>query len=660
MVIDRERLLLCFIVLLQLTACQANIPSSPPTATETAVPPNNTVEAPPSIAFEQARVVEQETVQAGRTVNGRIVTGDGSQQPVPAVQLRLEPGGESVTETVGDGRFTLRDLPFTAVTVFADHFQFTIPAGEEPTLDLGDIEYPLIDRPLTLENYPPSETPYRFGSFWLVHTPEGQLMAFSSVSPEYKDSVSVEECQFVWAEVNRRFTDPCSGDEWELNGRLNLEHSGELWSNRNLDQYHLSVMDGQIFVQFDRLYRGLPVNELPLASDSQFGVTMTVTTADFSPTATNLTTLTQVDPLWGMNPTTFPPQQALTYPTFPDSFFDNQQRTYAPEGGQGGLAVFDPGSGGMQQNYHLQWAPLAADAQMVTITLTINLREVPREVTFQPDLADHQEGDVWPVDMPLEIGHAVARMTQLEWLKTVDDGRIRLRLTVEDDSPEGIGLQCLYLSTTIPEIPACTNFSNNQEYVVIVPAEEPAMLHLRAGVELLRPFTLVLHINSRESTTPVVPDLDAWSSYDDPELDLAFRYPPNWTITKRDNGLTLTAPQTAVVESETVPWTIWVSERPKFAEDASLFDVIVNEYHFPNVIEQFEATLTEETINGRTAYRSTIIPAIGGQQTVFFEDGDRFIEVTLRPFDREQPHENQEAFAELLTTFLETIVFSEE
>ncbi len=158
-----------------------------------------------------------------------------------------------------------------------------------------------------------------------------------------------------------------------------------------------------------------------------------------------------------------------------------------------------------------------------------------------------------------------------------------------------------------------------------------------------------------------VPLFSTWQSYENQGLKLAMRYPPDWFLTQRGNGLTLTAPEMVNIGSESIPWLIWVSEHPKFAEDASLFDVIVNEYHFPNVIEQFEESLTEEIINGRTAYRSTIIPAApGGQLSVFFEVDDRFVEVTLRPFDAERPYENQEALSQLFATFLETVTFLEE
>ncbi len=156
------------------------------------------------------------------------------------------------------------------------------------------------------------------------------------------------------------------------------------------------------------------------------------------------------------------------------------------------------------------------------------------------------------------------------------------------------------------------------------------------------------------------PDFESWELYEHPTLQFALRYPPDWTVTERDNGVTLTAPQTAVINSETIPYSIWVLVREKFAEDASLYDVIVNEYHFEAVFEQFEETLTEEMVNGRMVYRSTIIPANGGQVSIFFAEDGRFVEVTARPFDAQQPHENQEAFAELFEMLLETVTLVEE
>lgn len=119
--------------------------------------------------------------------------------------------------------------------------------------------------PLDPADYPPATAPYYVpgGDFWLAHLPAGQLVAFSPTSPPYRADISLDACRFTWSESALRFVDPCSGDEWELNGQLNLKHSTELWSNSDLDQYVVRIYEGQIFVELDHLVPGKPVNTLP-------------------------------------------------------------------------------------------------------------------------------------------------------------------------------------------------------------------------------------------------------------------------------------------------------------------------------------------------------------------------------------------------------------
>jgi hypothetical protein len=113
---------------------------------------------------------------------------------------------------------------------------------------------PTLIQTLALADYPPSSTPYLVedGDFWLVHTPAGALLSFILVSPEYASHISVDQCRFAWSKSVQRFADPCSGDEWELDGRLNLENSTELWSNRDLDQYAITVEDGLLYVHLSQ------------------------------------------------------------------------------------------------------------------------------------------------------------------------------------------------------------------------------------------------------------------------------------------------------------------------------------------------------------------------------------------------------------------------
>ncbi len=461
---------------------------------EQVVPAETAVSPTPTTTLQPTATIISPT---SRTINGRIITSYGGHAPVSSAMLQIESGGEFVAETDAYGRFTLTDMPFAEIMVYANHLQFTIPAGEEPLLDLGDIEYPLIHPPVyQLNDYPSRSRPYHMenAGFWLVHTPEGQLIAFAPHSPTYTNHMAGNECYFTWDRGAARFIDPCSGDEWELNGRLNREHSSEMWSNRALDQYPITVQDGAIYVQIDQLIQSLPVNEPPLAADAQYGVTVTAVTTQFTPTATSIDTMVQVDPIWGMDAVAFPPQQALTNPTFPDSLFDDQGHAISPMGRRGGRAVFDSQTGGLQQMMFNAWDAILADAQMITTTLTINLDSLHREVMLPLDWDGHQAGDSWAVDIPIEIGYAVVRVQQVEWVEVMEDGRSRLRLTLIDDSPAEINLFCLHLASTDPWQRSCANFDGEQTYTILTPSNESVALHLRASLDFIKPFQLVLDV----------------------------------------------------------------------------------------------------------------------------------------------------------------------
>jgi hypothetical protein len=152
---------------------------------------------------------------------------------------------------------------------------------------------------------------------------------------------------------------------------------------------------------------------------------------------------------------------------------------------------------------HNRWRPLAADADVVTATLTIELLNLTRQINVPLDWDAHQVGDVWNVDVPLEIGYAGAKIQQIEWLEISpnggDDGSARLRLTVTDASPDDIHLYCLYLETSALDERTCPNFEFEGEltYMVDVQPGEPVTLHLLAALALERPFAFVLDVDQK-------------------------------------------------------------------------------------------------------------------------------------------------------------------
>ena len=87
-------------------------------------------------------------------------------------------------------------------------------------------------------------------------------------------------------------------------------------------------------------------------------------------------------------------------------------------------------------------------------------------------------------------------MQQVEWLGTTEDGLARLRLTVTDESPADIRLYCLHLDMDDPWRRTCANFEGELTYIVITQPGQPVALHLRVGLDLLRPFELVLEMEN--------------------------------------------------------------------------------------------------------------------------------------------------------------------
>ena len=134
----------------------------------------------------------------------------------------------------------------------------------------GSSTVPMLTEPVTLSlaDYPPQDAPYlvmpELGEhgLWLANTGE-QVLAFDRRSPYRPDLPAGEQrpdrCLYAWSEVNGRFIDPCSGDEWELDGTLNLVESTELWSNRNLDQYRVELADNSIIIHLDEIIYGAVV-----------------------------------------------------------------------------------------------------------------------------------------------------------------------------------------------------------------------------------------------------------------------------------------------------------------------------------------------------------------------------------------------------------------
>ncbi|NIU59013.1 MAG: hypothetical protein GWN67_22295 [Phycisphaerae bacterium] len=113
-----------------------------------------------------------------------------------------------------------------------------IPIGETT-------DFPATDRPYLVRA---EET-----SLFIVRTETGWL-AFNHRTPY---EMSVGRCLFVWTEANGRFEDPCSGSKFSLTGQL-IERPAA----QNLDQYPITEISGELFVDLTTLIPGEPAEPI--------------------------------------------------------------------------------------------------------------------------------------------------------------------------------------------------------------------------------------------------------------------------------------------------------------------------------------------------------------------------------------------------------------
>lgn len=234
----------------------------------------------------------------------------------------------------------------------------------------------------------------------------------------------------------------------------------------------------------------------PRLSHTQYGVTLTVESAQFDPERTYIDLLAQVDSVWQMDASAsaFPPQQALTYPTFPDSLVDDEGQPIASLGRSSERPSVTPHTGGLQQLSHHQWAEVAPETRTVTATVTVDLSNLYRQIEIPIDWANRQEGDVWAVAVPLVVGYTTAVVQQIEWENSHPDGRAQLIFSValDEASPQDIRLYCLHLDVEDPWRNECANFEGEKSYTILLQPGDPIALHLRASLEFLTPFLFVL------------------------------------------------------------------------------------------------------------------------------------------------------------------------
>jgi hypothetical protein len=223
-----------------------------------------------------------------------------------------------------------------------------------------------------------------------------------------------------------------------------------------------------------------PNPQTALASATLYGVTLSV--IDISSESGNtVTTLAQIDPEWEMDVNAFPPQQALTYLS---SLSTAMGRPLTLTQSTGQLAEMDVATGGIQQGYtHSFTGDLGADEELV-LTTAVDLSSLHRVITLPLSLVAAEVGQTWALNWRLPVGEAELIVTEVTWQANNDSGEAQLRLKVVDNSAAGLEVTCLYIALYDPWQETCANFDGEKEYVIMVPQDDPIMLHVRIDLSI--------------------------------------------------------------------------------------------------------------------------------------------------------------------------------
>ena len=214
------------------------------------------------------------------------------------------------------------------------------------------------------------------------------------------------------------------------------------------------------------------------ASDNKYNITLSVIDMAYQNNEVVVTTLAQVASIWQMNANAFPPQQALS---FGGSMLQNETGfLFAPTQAEGSQVEAGSETGGIRQATIHHFAGGAYEELVLETAVELTL--LYRAITLPITLDDAEVGQIWSLDWPIPLGAAQLVLSEVVWEEETAAGTAQLRLTVVDNNPPDLILNCLHIATTDPWQKACSN--DERSFVVTVPTDKPVQLHLRANIDV--------------------------------------------------------------------------------------------------------------------------------------------------------------------------------
>ena len=165
----------------------------------------------------------------------------------------------------------------------------------------------------------------------------------------------------------------------------------------------------------------------------------------------------------------------------------------------------------------------------------------------------------------------------------------------------------------------------------------------------LPPTETGLLVTTAVSVYVATPD---WKQYHSDFLRLGFAYPANWTVQVADNFIYLSSPDRAGFEADSeLAYFVFISELAN--PERRPFSEIVTEGLSEELRRAFRFTSVQ--IGDYLTYQTESLPSQAGALQVFFEDGDRYVEFGLAPYDSQNPIIGQDRHAKLFEALLQTV-----
>jgi hypothetical protein len=227
-------------------------------------------------------------------------------------------------------------------------------------------------------------------------------------------------------------------------------------------------------------------------SQTQNGVTLTITDVTYSENETIVTYITQVNSRWGLDVKAFPPQQAL--PNKP-ILFDGTGKQYNPTAYSGGLPQIDAETGGVKFENTVTFPPV--DNKTISFQSGIEISEIPIIQPVSVSIYKHKVLDVWSTSQGITFNFSsFADIPVKVKLLSRNDSKMELEFTFERVTNDGLKLGCLSYYPDNQDMTSSERGCQWDEKQIVSrvrmdsPKDElsPILFHVTANVAFIEPF----------------------------------------------------------------------------------------------------------------------------------------------------------------------------